>query len=133
MCSVGVIQSYCPAMCQSRACTCPNRIDQCLNGGTFDPNSCTCRCPRGFFGTVCELLRLNQPCINQTCLNSGQFDQETCKCRCFNNYLGDRCEVVNCDVPDNNYCINFFANDCPLVPIIRSFCPHKCGQCPRTG
>lgn len=133
-CSASVIASYCPQMCNARSCTCPNGIDQCLNNGTFNSTSCNCTCPTEYTGTVCgERAEPIQNCTVQTCENNGMWDQTTCRCKCFPNYMGERCETVNCNVPDNNYCLNFLLPDCAIVPIVRSFCPNKCGRCPTTS
>jgi hypothetical protein len=41
-------------MCKSIICSCG--IDSCLNGGSFNPNTCTCKCRTGFYGRVRILL-----------------------------------------------------------------------------
>ena len=50
MCSVDLVRTYCPLMCKSIICTCS--IDSCLNGGTFNPNTCSCQCRTGIYGKV---------------------------------------------------------------------------------
>ena len=55
MCTVDLVKTYCPAMCKSIICSCG--IDSCLNGGSFNPNTCTCQCRTGFYGRVRILLK----------------------------------------------------------------------------
>lgn len=43
--------SACPNSCRNGLCDCGGRT--CLNGGTLDPNSCTCHCPPVYTGQDC--------------------------------------------------------------------------------
>ena len=124
-CGVSAVKSYCPKMCASRSCTCQNNIDQCLNGGIFNTATCSCSCPTGFSGTVCETLGL---CTALTCQNSGVYNAAKCKCDCFSSYAGNSCELLLCNVPDPSYCVNFNKIDCVNVPIVYSYCPNLCSR-----
>jgi len=84
-CLTTTVQDYCPKMCTRRGCECPNGIDQCLNGGLYNSNDCSCACPSGFTGNVCQTI---SSCITLQCLNSGSFNTEKCKCECFTSYSG---------------------------------------------
>ncbi len=103
-CVVNTIKNYCPRMCNARSCTCANRIDQCLNGGTFQSNNCSCTCPPSFSGTVCETIGT---CRSLNCQNSGVLDNNKCACNCFASYTGITCQNLNCNVSDASYCVNF--------------------------
>ena len=123
-CTSQSIKDYCPKLCGSRGCYCG--IDSCLNGGTFDTNTCKCTCPTGYRGLVCETA---STCALLTCQNSGTFDAATCKCSCFPNYSGDSCETLNCSIADSNYCVYFSKTDCTSVQLVNSYCPKMCGRC----
>lgn len=123
-CSVQTIGNYCPKLCQKRGCVCG--IDECLNGGVFDPSSCKCNCPTGFTGNVCQT---KSTCTPLKCQNNGEFNSATCKCDCFPQYSGSLCETLNCNVADSRYCFYFQPVDCATVTLVRSYCPHMCGRC----
>ncbi len=109
-------------MCTARSCTCPNGIDQCLNGGTFNNATCTCSCPSGFTDTVCETIS------TLTCKNSGTFNNVTKTCSCFPNYSGALCQNLNCLLPDPAICVSFLTADCNITTL-GNYCPNKCGRC----
>jgi hypothetical protein len=121
-CDVTTIKNYCPRLCNARSCTCPNGIDQCLNGGTFNSATCTCSCPSGFTGTVCETIS------TLTCKNSGTFNNVTKTCSCFPNYSGQLCQNLNCLLPDPAICVSFLTADCNITTL-GNYCPNKCGRC----
>ena len=106
-------------MCTARSCTCPNGIDQCLNGGTFNNATCTCSCPSGFTGTVCEA---------KSCQNSGTFNNVTNTCTCFPNYGGANCQNLNCSISDPPLCSLFSTAHCSIL-LVNDYCPTKCGKC----
>ena len=125
MCTVSQIQSYCPAYCGAVSCRCGN--DQCLNNGTYNATSCSCMCPTGFIGNVCQTPT---NCSNVfTCQNNGVFNAQKCTCDCFGSYSGNRCQNLACNTTDPALCINFRPIDCAVVPILNSYCPIMCARC----
>lgn len=46
-------------MCSSPICNCG--MDSCLNGGTFNPSTCSCDCPLPFSGSVCQNCLPDEP------------------------------------------------------------------------
>ncbi|KAL4221659.1 Cysteine-rich secretory protein 3 [Mactra antiquata] len=44
----------CPNNCNNGLCDCGGLV--CLNGGTLDPNTCKCECPKLYMGESCEIL-----------------------------------------------------------------------------
>lgn len=47
--------SACPRTCRDGQCDCGGLV--CLNGGTLDPNTCQCKCPKLYGGRACDELQ----------------------------------------------------------------------------
>ncbi len=76
-------------MCNETICECG--LDTCLNGGIFDQTTCSCQCPRNYYGLVCENFTACPFVL--TCLN-GKFNPTICNCECPSDYVGIRCEIL---------------------------------------
>jgi len=61
---------------------CPDAAE-CKNGGAFK-DDCSCWCPDGFSGDVCETC-------SRECQNGGTLDPDSCKCTCPDGYFGPNC------------------------------------------
>ena len=84
-------------MCKLPVCKCG--FDSCLNGGTFDSNTCQCNCPVMYTGNRCDVLikvitstftsfstkikTTTRICLQKlNCINGAQLNDLTCKCEC---------------------------------------------------
>ncbi|XP_046336223.2 neurogenic locus notch homolog protein 1-like [Haliotis rufescens] len=119
--------SLCPVMCGN----CPPKCNKvCENGGTQDSLPCTCGCPVGYTGDLCE-TRVPD-CRHVTCRNGGVVDPVTCECLCLHPglYTGTRCEQTNCSmVVDPPGCVASLANCLCGDRVLSTVCPVLCGVC----
>ena len=78
-------QGWTGEKCDRPVCT-----DSCQNGGILDDMSCTCFCPEGYSGDLCE----NDPCSSQPCVN-GQcsVNGPSYECTCADNWTGLHCDI----------------------------------------
>jgi hypothetical protein len=80
-------------MCNLPICKCG--FDSCLNGGTFDSNTCQCSCPITYTGNRCDVIikvlatsttittKTTSKCTQKlNCINGAQLNDLTCKCEC---------------------------------------------------
>lgn len=129
LCTVSkFVINYCPALCNAPVCACG--LDACLNGGVFDPYTCSCQCPEHYSGEVCQHYSKCAQILS--CEHQGTFNEDTCTCDCISrNFGGDSCNKMTCATnKDEEYCVYFPAEKyCKPDNIMMDFCPYKCGMC----
>ncbi|XP_071081904.1 cysteine-rich venom protein ENH2-like [Haliotis cracherodii] len=118
----GASCSKCPVgKCSDNLCDCGGKL--CLNGGSLDTSTCSCTCMGTWTGDTCS-----KDCKGMTCLNGGTLDGNTCSCTCPDTWEGDTCSKKKCKV-DVSRCDSVPLAHCDLSPIVRLYCPRKCGLC----
>ena len=84
LCSDALIANYCPLRCKQTICQCG--FDTCLNGGTFLPSTCSCKCEAQYGGTRCDTLlattKAKVGCQAIPCQNGGKKNETNCQCEC---------------------------------------------------
>jgi len=93
LCVLNVTANYPTCECfksyTGELCDIPVCALNCENGGSPDPNSCSCLCQGYFNGTFCETCDIE-------CDHGKKIEEDgKCECDCDDNYIGDLCDECN--------------------------------------
>nr|QBH70092.1 CreCAP-ShK6 [Colubraria reticulata] len=146
----------CPNSCPNGLCECGRRV--CLNGGTLNLRTCSCKCPSVYKGELCEEMN----CPNEDpsfCSRSHQFSDckrysnlphlcpymcKLCKGETFTSPFGceftgrratpDQCKTYGDRGRDSKQCAinggSFGCSDCSQYDNVKQqYCPVQCGLC----
>ncbi|KAK2900822.1 hypothetical protein Q8A67_008937 [Cirrhinus molitorella] len=123
--------AYLKSQCAQGCCKGGSGVDtSCSGHGTYQHDSCSCKCNPGWEGPDCSISSCPDECNdNGRCVDG--------RCMCYEGYTGDDCSQLTCpnDCKDKGHCVDgkcvcfsgFSGEDCSIAT-----CPNDCignGRC----